>query len=361
MTNRNMVITFDNIVFGLQARGGISNYWDRLVRYMSAVPGITSNLVLPRRLKYADYDADWHSKLSAHMEVLPTAVSRYLDVSDDRPCEVFHSSYYRLPTSKSVKCIVTVHDFIYERYQRGPARQVHSWQKARSIRRADAVICISNSTREDVLRYMPEVDPTRLHVVLHGVDQSTFFPSRDGNFSKLENMVLYVGQRGGHKRFDLAVEAVAQCRDLSLGIVGPLPTQEELQKLESRLSGRWHSFGPVPNSRLRQLYSAAFAFIFPSDYEGFGLPILEAMACGCPVVAAHTSSLPEVGGGAALYAHEQKPESYAAVLTRLNGSTSLRQGRIDAGLQRASEFSWERTFNETLAIYQGGTACSPHG
>ena len=354
MTNSKIAITLDGIVFGLQTRGGISNYWDRLVRHMSVAPDVSSHLVLPKRLQYADYDAEWHSRSSTRKEVLPTAVSRYLDVSDDRPCDVFHSSYYRSLTNRSVRCVVTVHDFIYERYQHGPARRVHSWQKARSIRRADAVICISNATREDVLRYVPDVDPSRLRVVPHGVDLSTFFPDPEGNVAELENIVLYVGQRGGYKRFDLAIDAVAQCRNLSLGMVGPVPTPDEVQLLDSRLSGRWHSFGPVSNSRLRQLYSTAFAFIFPSDYEGFGLPILEAMACGCPVVAAHTSSLPEVGGKAALYSLEQKPESFAAVLTKLHSSTNDRQFAKISGLQRAREFSWERAFNKTLEIYRGG-------
>ncbi len=352
MTNRNMAVTLDSIVFGLQARGGISNYWDRLVRYMVAVPSVTSHLVLPKRLKYADYDADWHSKRSTRREVLPTAVSRYLDVNDDRRCDVFHSSYYRSPASSSVRCVVTVHDFIYERYQHGPARWVHAWQKARSIRRAKAVICVSNATREDVLRYVPGVDPSRLHVVLHGVDQDTFFPDPAGNISERGDMVLYVGQRGGYKRFDLAVEAVAQCPNLTLGIVGTPASRHEVELLEARLNGRWHWFGSVSNSRLRELYSSAFAFIFPSDYEGFGLPILEAMACGCPVVAARTASLPEVGGDAAIYAESQDPEIFAAALAQLGASPAYRQIAVDAGLRHAKKYTWERTFDETLEIYR---------
>lgn len=354
MNNRQISVTLDGIIYGLQERGGISNYWDRLVKYMSRLPNVNTNLVVPKRIKYEDFDCDLHATLQARKEIVPTPFSRYIDVLDDRPCDVFHSSYYRSPTIKSVRCVVTVHDFIYERYRYGLARSVHSWQKERSLRRADAVICISKATREDVLRYVPDVDPSRLFVVLHGVDLSTFFADPQGDRPELENMVLYVGQRGGYKRFDLAVEAVEQCRNLSLGIVGPTLTQDEHQLLESRLRGRWQAFGSVTNSHLRQLYSAAFAFIFPSDYEGFGMPILEAMACGCPVVAAFTSSLPEVGGQAALYASEQRPECFAEALSTLHNSLDYRKNAIAAGLQRAHEFSWERTFHKTLAIYMGG-------
>jgi glycosyltransferase involved in cell wall biosynthesis len=98
------------------------------------------------------------------------------------------------------------------------------------------------------------------------------------------------------------------------------------------------------------LYSSAFAFIFPSDYEGFGLPILEAMACGCPVVAASLSSLPEVGGAAAYYADSQTGESSARELNALD-SVALRQNAIHAGVARAAEFDWLKTFQNTKALY----------
>jgi mannosyltransferase len=355
MSSQSISVTLDGIVFGLQAYGGISNYWGRLLRHMDALKNIHNNVVLPKLLKCAEYDSNWHANSTCKRELVPTSVSRYLDVRDDRSSEVFHSSYFRVPTNTSAKYVVTVYDFIYERYESGPARWVHSWQKLRSIRRADAVICISKATRDDVLRYAPEVDPSRVHVVYLGVDQSTFYPDLEleRNTSKMEKMVLYVGQRGGHKRFDLAVDSVAKCRDLSLGIVGPDPTKLEINLLNSQLLGRWHSFGTVSSSQLRELYSTAFAFIYPSDYEGFGLPILEAMACGCPVLAAHTASLPEVGGVAAIYALRQDPEMFAAALTQLQSSANARQDLISAGLRQAKKFTWERTFSETLSIYLG--------
>lgn len=352
MTERNIAVTLDGIVFGLQTYGGISNYWGRLVGHMDTLPYVNIHVVLPKRIRYAEYDASWHAKSSSCVETVPTAVSRYLDVGNDRVGGVFHSSYFRVPSDRSSRYVVTVYDFIYERYRHGPARWVHTMQKLRSIRRADAVICISKATRDDVLRYAPDVDPSRLHVVHLGVDQSAFFPEVTGAVGESENMVLYVGQRGGYKRFDLAIEAIRQCRELSLGIVGPALSRQEVLQLESRLHGRWHSFGAVSGSRLRTLYSTVFAFIFPSDYEGFGLPVLEAMACGCPVVAAFTASLPEVGGAAAVYAYEQRAEAFAAALTQLRYSTSNRQAAIDAGLQHVKQFSWTRNFNETLAIYR---------
>jgi mannosyltransferase len=351
MSNQRLSITLDGIVFGLQAYGGISNYWGRLLRHMDGLKSIDSHVILPKRLRTSEYDANWHRNSTFSKESMPTAFSRYFDVLDDHRCDVFHSSYFRLPSNTSARYIVTVYDFIYERYATGPALWVHSMQKLRSIRRADAVICISNSTREDVLNYAPEIDPDKVKVVYLGVDQSIFYPEPACDNFVSEKMVLYVGQRGRYKRFDLAIEAVEMCHDLSLGIVGPTPTELETKLLNSKLPGRWYSFGSVTSSQLRLLYSKAFAFIYPSDYEGFGLPILEAMSCGCPVVAANNSSLPEVGGTAAIYASEQKPEMFAEALTHLNMSVNNRQSTINAGLLQANKFTWARTFRDTLSIY----------
>ena len=135
-------------------------------------------------------------------------------------------------------------------------------------------------------------------------------------------------------------------------VVGPPLTNVERDRLDAKLPARWHGYGSVDTAELRRLYSSAFAFIFPSDYEGFGLPVLEAMACGCPVVAANLSSLPEVGATAALYAAQQRAEDYAGVLHELIDSET-RAAHVRAGLARATEFSWSRTFEQTLSVYLG--------
>jgi mannosyltransferase len=353
MSDRKQYITLDGTIFGLQAFGGISNYWGRLVQYIDKQSNLKSHLVIPSYIRYSDYNSSWHINSTIRKDLLPNSVSRYLDVPIDEKCDVFHTSYFRVPKKKPYKYVVTVYDFIYERYRTGPARWVHSWQKLRSIRMADDVICISHATREDVLRYLPDINPARVHTVYLGVDQNAFFPEHSDRATKLEKMVLYVGQRSKYKRFDLAIKAVEQCIDLSLGIVGPPLEGHEIEMLESRLRGRWNSFGPVSSSNLRVLYSTAFAFIFPSDYEGFGLPILEAMACGCPVVASSASSLPEVGGAAAIYAIEQSPEAYAFGLKQLLNSVSTRNDAISAGFHQANLFTWSRTFDQTISIYQG--------
>jgi mannosyltransferase len=344
-------ITLDCIIFGLQRFGGISNYWAKLVEHVSVDPALAGSLVLPKHLTYRDFDAAWLQRMSVLRETLDARIGRYLS-APTADGGVFHTSYYRLPRQRVGKYVVSVYDFTYERYRTGLARFVHTKQKLASIRRADAVLCISESTRRDVIEFCPEVDAAKLHVIHLGVDGKAFYQESAGPSDANEQTVLFVGQRGGYKRFDLAIEAVRESPRLSLGVVGPTLTDEERTLLQARLGGRWHEFGPVSTADLRRLYSSAFAFIFPSDYEGFGLPILEAMACGCPVVAASLSSLPEVGGTAAYYAERQNGESYASALSALD-SVAVREDAVRSGIKRAAQFDWLRTFQKTKAVYLG--------
>jgi mannosyltransferase len=344
------LVTLDCIIFGLQRFGGISNYWAKLVEYVNSNPALIGSIVLPKHLIYREFDDVWLKRMLLLRETHDARIGRYLSAPTMGDSCVFHTSYYRLPRQRVGKYVVSAYDFTYERYRTGLARFVHTKQKLASIKRADAVLCISESTRRDVIEFCPQVDTAKLHVIHLGVDSKAFYHESANTLNSNEQTVLFVGQRAGYKRFDLAVEAVRQSPRLSLGIVGPLLTGSERLELQQRLGIRWHEFGPVSNSDLRRLYSSAFAFIFPSDYEGFGLPILEAMACGCPVVASALSSLPEIGGTAAYYADSQSGESYASALSVLD-SVSHREVAVCSGIVRAAEFDWLHTFQMTQAVY----------
>lgn len=350
MPSRRRVV-LDSIIFGLQRYGGISNYWARLLDHATISPLLSTRLVLPRRVSFREFDNAWSRGLPPLHERLSERVSRYMQAAVPDRDAVFHTSYYRLPRGRVSRYIVSAYDFTYERYRVGLTRYVHTTQKLTSLRRADAVLCISHATKRDVLEFCPGIDPARLHVTHLGVDTGMFFPDAATIYG-LETTVLFVGQRTGYKRFDLAAEAVRQCPRLRLGVVGPVLSGAERDMLQVKLGSRWHEFGPVGTVELRRLYSSVLAFIFPSDYEGFGLPVLEAMACGCPVVAANASSLPEVGAGAALYATGQRADDYSSILNELGDSTT-RTSHVRAGLIRAAEFSWSKTFDQTLFVYLG--------
>lgn len=341
-------LVLDGVIFGLQRYGGISNFWLRLIEAAAVDRPVGKlTLVSPSKIRAADLpDSDG---IGSYDDRLPVAIARYLPVSVRRDADIFHTSYYRRPLGKVDRYITSVYDFTYERYFSGLPKFVHSQQKRSSIRAADMAVCISEATRDDLLNDLPEVDPARTCVVPLGVDRSRFYPDRRA--PECAPYVIFVGQRAGYKRFDLAVDAVALLPALSLAIVGPPLEQKEKERLDRALAGRWTEHVSVSTDALRALYSDAYAFIFPSDYEGFGLPILEAMACGCPAVVANRSSFPEVAGDAALLAQEQTPEAYATLMARLEDS-AFRGSLVAAGRARAGQFDWQHTFSKLWTYYR---------
>lgn len=343
-------ISLDSIIFGLQSFGGISNYWAKIVDGVSCDFQFSARLILPSRSIYSEFKDSWTLDIPRKIETLPSAISRFLPVLSNNPNNVFHTSYYRLPIGPIKKYLVTVYDFTYERYRNGLPRFIHTRQKLASIYRADSVICISESTKNDVIEFCPKIDISKLHVIPLSVDKNVFFPDSRDLRVNMDHTVLFVGKRGGYKRFDLAINAVRASPNLFLGVVGPPLTVNEKTLLVNALGSRWHEFGPISSDTLRSFYSSAFALIFPSDYEGFGLPILEAMACGCPVIAARLSSFPEVGGDAAFYAERQDGEAYAQLLIDLE-IDEIRLDSICRGIKHVGSYSWLDTINKTKALY----------
>ena len=343
--NMRLNIKFDSVILGMQRYGGISNYWSRLIAGVSSLYPESKNI-----MPVNSFDHDLGENV-IH-ERMPVTISRYLPVHNVKRNDIFHTSYYRWPMFKCKAYVVTVYDFTYERFSRSLQKYSHSLQKFESIRRADALICISESTKKDLLYYCDDIDPKKVHVVHLGIEPSEFYCTKDvSDYRRHNNEVLFVGRRGGYKRFDLALEAVSKMKTLTLTVVGEKVTASEQKILDDRLYGRWKALENVNSSQLRELYEASFAFMFPSDYEGFGLPLIESMACGCPVISSSLSSLPEVGAGAVLYARNQDFESYYNQLLALTESEELRVNMIKLGLLRVKEFTWRKMVLETVEIY----------
>jgi len=341
-------VTFDATIFGLQRMGGISTYAWELLHRLAGATDIRLTIELPRTLIATRTEAVLALRAVHRRSTLPTAAARYLPAR--APADgVFHSAYYRVPVSPRARRVVTVYDFVYEKYRNGLPRLIHATQKRRAVERADAVLCISTNTAVDLRQAYPATDPAKIFVTPLAVDHATFFPPPERR-AELADCVVFVGQRGGYKRFDLAVAAVAATA-LRLAVVGGAPDEAERALLDRALPGRWLALGRIDDAALRTVYASAYAFIYPSDYEGFGLPILEAQACGCPAVVARRSSFPEVGGSAARYVDEQRADAYAAELLALADS-DMRAGVVVAGVANAQCFDWDRTFAARLAAYR---------
>lgn len=346
-----MKLICDNVIFHLQSVGGISNYWrqitgNRFFEEFGSIVHIGDASLSSRSesffLKFLSNIRVWSIK----------RLSRYLPVYIPRSNEkdIFHSSYYRVPLFFRGKVVTTVYDFTYEKYSgNNIKRLVHSVQKSIAINMSDKIICISENTRVDLLNYYSHVDPKKICVISLGVDHSIFHPDGEKK-SGVDDVVLFVGSRSRYKRFDLAVELVSLFPNIRLGIVGSSLADEEVELLDKHLKGRWVFWGRVSDEELSQLYRSVHCFVFPSDYEGFGLPILEAMASGCPVICSSASCFPEVAGNAALLAEDQTVEYYAQRLLELHsGDNRIYYRKL--GLLHASGFTWNSCLEHTVKMY----------
>ncbi|WNC71201.1 glycosyltransferase family 1 protein [Thalassotalea psychrophila] len=339
-------IYYDGIITSLQSSGGISVYFDELLKRSN--PNDYTWLGKPLHKQPNNLETNPARMLERYRDfIFP---SNICIETNEQPNSVFHSSYYRL-TKASIPQVTTVHDFTYERYVKGIPKTVHSWQKNKAIKTSDIVICVSNNTANDLQTYSP-ISASKIRVVYNGAADS-FKPLTDVEPGSGEaSFALFVGSRQRYKNFTQAVLSVAKVKDLSLMIAGGGHlTESELAFLNHHLPTRYLYKGFVSELDLNELYNQAHCLLYPSSYEGFGIPILEAMQAGCPVIAINASSIPEVAGSAALLLNEANVNAIAEALTILTKSQE-RNKYIQLGFKQAEKFSWQRCFEQTQKIYQ---------
>lgn len=282
--------------------------------------------------------------------------------------DLLHVPGFDAPRFKPCPVVLTVHDLIGRLFPATfpPAARLYwaHWLPW-SIRWADAVIVDSARTRDDVLRLTPAV-PERLHVVPAGVS-AVYRPPADPAAARSRvarecgidgPFLLFVGTLEPRKGLDTLVDAFADLASRhphALVVAGQTGwgTGALFDRIRALgLQGRIRFVGYVPDSALADLYGTAAAFVFPSRYEGFGLPPLEAMACGAPVVCSTAASLPEVVGDAAVLVAPDDAAALAGAVEQVLASADLRQDLRSRGLRRAAAFSWDETARRTLAVYE---------
>lgn len=353
-----MKIILDNIIFSLQSSGGISVYWSQLLPYLNQQ---FNNLEIyqaeNQRIRQNALAMALTGQINTYREsTIPLKILRYLSFQKKINANqkvLFHSSYYRiLPGAVN---IVTVHDFIYEYYRRGLAQKVHHWQKQRAINNASGIICVSAHTKRDLLDFFPDC---RVPIAVIPLGKSSEFKVLGKNYcydpllTQLINrkFVLYVGERKFYKNFNLMISQLRKNDHLVI-VGGAALSAPERQWLKNHWGGSYQHLIRPDNRQLNELFNLAFCFIYPSDYEGFGLPVLEAMAAGCPVICQRTASLIDVAGDAAIYFKRDTHGDLARCL-RLLDNTRIRAQAIQKGLQQAQQFSWARCVKQTCDFYR---------
>ena len=330
----------DDIIYRLQGKGGISTYWTELSSIISASQYFQMHHTVGRK------------------------ITRYLPVHTN--AQIFHSSYYRIPLGKNVKTVVTIHDFLYEYgYLKTLNASINIWQMKLAINRADAIICVSENTKKDLLSLYPKlINHRNIYAVGLGANLkidntlNTNPPDRllDIDKSMRNRYILFLGKRVKYKNFQSAIIAFSQSSLPKLGFsmicVGSNFSDTENQLFEKLgVQSNVIALENITNKELNYLYQNAFALVYPSFYEGFGLPPLEAMNCGCPVIASNTSSIPEVVGDAGILVNPEDTEAISSALEVLLDD-NLRRKYISQGLARAMLFTWEKTAQKHIEIYQ---------
>lgn len=354
-----MNICLDNIIFSLQQAGGISVYWTEIWSRLLK-ENISAYAIEDKKSKsnifrsYLDISEKFIIK-----EKLPTKISRYLKATLPlEKIDIFHSSYYR-PCNRNIPTIHTCYDFTYEYYRKGPSRLVHSLHKKKALTSAHGIICISESTKRDLMKFFPKIDEDKISVIHLGVSEA-FKPIKKVDAQLLvrdkinlhKPFCLFVGDRNGYKNFLSAVHAIKACKGHILVIVGGGKLKaKELNKLNELIPDKWIHLDKLSSDLLNALYNLAHALIYPSSYEGFGIPVIEAMSSRCPVIAINSSSIPEVSGSAAILIDKPDYENIAHYIIALEDDF-LREEMVLKGLDNVRRFTWDDCYIKTKNFYK---------
>jgi glycosyltransferase involved in cell wall biosynthesis len=365
-----MRVAFDHQIFTAQRYGGISRYFSELpgrmpkdlVAEVAVIAPLHVNYYLsqPRvrqfvRGCYIPFDFRGQTRIVSLVNGIAAPVTWRRMRAD-----IAHETYFSVePVGVARRRVVTVYDMIYELF---PNEFSHSEEvieaKRAAIVRADHVICISEATRRDLVSFY-NVESSRTTVIHLG------HSSMDGHEPPTGSMVaqgrkrtiLYVGNRGGYKNFSRLAAAYASSPHLRsefevLAFGGPPFSAEEVAEFERfGVRDRMRQRGGSDRD-LRSCYENAAVFVCPSLYEGFGIPVVEAMAYGCPVISSDRGSLPEVVGDAGVYFDPESIDDIRAVLERVSADAALQQQLRQRGRERAEAFSWDRCAAQTAAVYR---------
>ena len=255
--------------------------------------------------------------------------------------------------------IITVHDLIPLKYPKLQPKWKLYYQfiLPKILKRSQTIISVSQHTKKDLLENY-NLTNQKIQVIYPGVDFSHFYPIRNSPKSSDSNYLLYVGDMRSYKNLNKCLEAFSRLllKEYKFKIAGKKDShfypqiQQKIRELA--IQDRVSFLDYVSLKNLRELYSQAKALVFCSLYEGFGLPILEAMACGCPIIASSVTSIPEVGGNAIYYVDPYDTESIAKGMYLVLTDKNLRASLIEKGIKRAKLFTWEKTVKKTVKLFE---------
>jgi glycosyltransferase involved in cell wall biosynthesis len=366
-----MKVLYDHQIFESRF-GGISRYFVELMRfnptsllslkysdniYLSS-DTIKKNNILPKDYEYDLFLPKINFKGKGRLFRFFSNVTQKNNLSlsintlNEQDFDVFHPTYYDpyfLKYLKEKPFVLTVHDMIHElfpEYFYNDKATIAN--KKICINNADRINVNSETTKQDLLKIYPNVED-KVKITYLAFSNKILTAER-----KMGNYLLFTGSRDGYKNFVAFIQAIAPLLlrfDLNLICTGHDFNIKEINLFENLQIADKVICKLASDEELNKLYSEAIAFIFPSLYEGFGIPILEAFASGCPAILSNTSSLPEIGGEAAVYFDPYSIDDMRSAIEKVITSECLQKELIIKGKDRVKKFSWEKCATETMHVY----------
>jgi glycosyltransferase involved in cell wall biosynthesis len=360
-----MKVLYDHQIFWYQKYGGISKYFAELMS--SAQKNNLFDFEFSAKFSNNEYIKDkYFSRVKQFLPKIDFVGKRTLFSSlnylnqkstlnylEKKEIDLFHPTYYQNYYLNKIKIpfVLTVYDLIPEKFPEYFPKGEFNKEKENLFERANKLICISNNTKKDLIKFynVPKEKISVIHLA-----------SNKNNILKVDNLphryILFVGSRGKYKNFNFFVESISKLliknKDLFLVCVGDKFSKDEINLFNDlKISNKLKQFN-ANEQELTYLYKRALFFVFPSLYEGFGIPILEAMSQGCPVALSNTSCFPEIAQKNAAYFDPYNKESIKNCVEDLIVNEKKRKLLSKKGLKRAKEFSWEKTAKETKKVYE---------
>lgn len=356
-------VLYDYQIACAQKFGGVSRYHYELMKSLNSFSDCKADIAVLFNANY--YFANLLGKKtidSYHGMWKPLAVLNRIHTVFClvfKKYNIFHPTWYAsyVPKFKNVKTVVTIHDMIQELLLENQEEIIS--KKKKWIYNSDHIIAISENTKKDILKLYPDIPTNKISVVYHGTNHLPP-PQEPQNALNYGKYILFVGGRSSYKNASYMVEELCDALNkLDINIVfagaGPLKPDEIETLVRLGIKDKVYQIN-ASDEELAWLYKNAYCFIYPSMYEGFGFPILEAYDNQCPVICSNSSSLPEVAGNGAIYFNPSEKYSLRAAFAKFVEDEDLRMRMICNGEKIVEKFSWDRTARETFEVYNKLTA-----
>jgi glycosyltransferase involved in cell wall biosynthesis len=360
-----MKIFYDYQIFSDQKYGGISRYFFELInnkryRINSKLLILYSNNFYLNQIK--KYDVKYLSKINFKgKSLIISLINKIYSIkkikNKSADYDIFHPTYYNpyfLKYINNKPFVLTVYDMIHEKYRGTYFNDKDETIKNKKILldKASKIIAISENTKKDIINYY-NIPKNKIEVIYlaNSLNPKNVILKMKTPFKYL----LYVGNRSGYKNFNFFIKSVAPILSKNLKVFCAGGNEFNLQEIEFLKKLNIIDFVEQKNVNDRELvylYKNAEVFIFPSLYEGFGIPILEAFSCGCPVILSMSSSFPEVGGGAVEYFNLNDEKSLLISIKKILNNLNYREDLIKRGYKQLKKFSWDYTVKKTKKVYE---------